>query len=245
MASHALDSAPPMVLVRTTLPPCPMPPNSERCPIKTARLVLRPLVDADLDLLHRLRSQPEAMTGTMRGVPDASIDETRKAFEFFLPPHDAEQYLFGIFWQATGELIGEGGVHNMQSGSSGWPEIGYKLRREFWGRGVGTEFLAAFVGAWWRLPGREQVVRRVHRDSCGVPLEADEADEILDIEEQVYANTDWDNHGSQKVLEKTGFRKFTEWTEPETRVNRQGETSRLFGYCLARPAQRHCPGSMS
>ncbi|KXJ90722.1 GNAT domain-domain-containing protein [Microdochium bolleyi] len=238
MASTTPTPTPPMVLVRTTLPPRPMPPNSERAPIKTARLVLRPLVDADLDGMHRLRTQAEAMTGTMRGVPDTSIAETQKAMEFFLPPHDAEQFLFGIFWQATGELIGEGGVHNLESGSSGWPEIGYKLRKEFWGMGVGSEFLAALVEAWWRLPGREQVVRRVHRDSCvpAIPRSQQEG-EPVDVVEQVYANTDWDNYGSQKVLGKTGFRKFTEWTEPETRVNLQGQTSRLFGYCLARPDQ--------
>ncbi|KAH7029286.1 GNAT domain-containing protein [Microdochium trichocladiopsis] len=216
-----------MVLVRTSFPPCPLPPNAQRPPIKTKRLILRPIIESDLEGMHRLRTQPEAMTGTSRGVPDTSMDETRKAMEFFLPPNDGVQYLFGIFWQATGELIGEGGIHNLESGSSGWPEIGYKLRKEFWGQGVGTEFLRAFVASWWALPGREPIVRRVHRDSC--------TEEPVDVVEHVYANTDWDNIGSQKVMEKVGFVKFTEWTEPETRLNLQGQTSRLFGYRLARP----------
>lgn len=219
-----------------------MPPNDQRPQIKTERLLLRPLVESDLESMHKLRTQPEAMTGTMRGVPDTTMDETRKALDFFLPPHDGEQYLFGIFWQATGELIGEGGVHNLESGSSGWPEIGYKLRKEFWGQGVGTEFLMAFVTSWWSLPGREQIVRRVHRDSCvpvgsgsGSGFAESTAAAPADVVEQLYANTDWNNAGSQRVLEKAGFAKFTEWTEPETRVDRQGQTSRLFGYRLSRP----------
>ena len=52
----------------------------------------------------------------------------------------------------TGELIGEGGVHTLASADAGWPEIGYKFRREVWGRGYATEFLAALLAAWWALP---------------------------------------------------------------------------------------------
>lgn len=41
--------------------------------------------------------------------------------------------------------------------------------------------------------------------------------------------------GSQRVLEKLGFKKFLEWTEPDTQVHRLGEPIKLVGFRLPRP----------
>jgi RimJ/RimL family protein N-acetyltransferase len=72
------------------------------------------------------------MTGTSLGRPDRNIEETKAALNYFLPPYDTNTFLFGAFLLSNGELIGEGGVHSLASSSSGWPEIGYKFRKEFW-----------------------------------------------------------------------------------------------------------------
>ncbi|KAI9154908.1 hypothetical protein HJFPF1_07468 [Paramyrothecium foliicola] len=62
----------------------------------------------DLDALHVLRTQPEAMTGTSLGKPDGDIEETKAALGFFLTPNDTKAYLFGAFLLSNGELIGSG-----------------------------------------------------------------------------------------------------------------------------------------
>ncbi|KAI1207687.1 acyl-CoA N-acyltransferase [Annulohypoxylon truncatum] len=214
--------------VETTLPYVPLPPNSQRQPIKTKRLVIRPIQENDLQSYHELRSQPEAMTGTTRGTPDRNMDESRAAMSDFLSPKDNKRFLFGVFFTSTGELIGEGGVHNLESSSCGWPEIGYKFRKEFWRQGYATEFLKAFLEAWWSLP-RFHVKRLV----CSSSIHRTK-DSESDTTEQVYAYTDVNNVGSRKVLEKLGFAQFSEWTEPDTQEHRIGQPVMLVGYCLSK-----------
>ncbi|KAI0886705.1 acyl-CoA N-acyltransferase [Annulohypoxylon maeteangense] len=215
-------------LVATTLPCVPLPPNSQREPIRTKRLVIRPMQEDDLQSYHELRAQPEAMTGTARGRPDRDIDESRSAMSDFLSPKDDKMFLYGVFLASTGELIGEGGVHNLESSSCGWPEIGYKFRKEFWGQGYATEFLGAFLQAWWSLP-RSHVKRRVCSSSVSRTKDSES-----EATEQVYANADVNNIGSRKVLEKLGFIQFSEWTEPDTQEHRIGQPLTLVGYCLSK-----------
>jgi RimJ/RimL family protein N-acetyltransferase len=216
------------ITVKTTLPSTPLPPNSERQPIKTERLLVRPLQQDDLKALHILRTQPEAMTGTSLGRPDRNIEETQAALDFFLPPTDVEAFLFGAFLASTGELIGEGGLHTMESSMCGWPEMGYKFKKEYWGQGYATEMLRAVLEAWWSLP-RCNVEMKVH------PLTADETGTGTGVvEEHVFANTEADNPKSQNVLRKLGFNRFLEWTEPDTQEHRLGQPVVLVGFKLSR-----------
>ncbi|KAI1411955.1 acyl-CoA N-acyltransferase [Hypoxylon sp. FL1857] len=214
-------------VVETTLPCVPLPPNSQREPIRTKRLVIRPMREDDLEAYHELRSQPEAMTGTSLGRPDRNIDESRSALQDFLSPRDSKMFLFGVFLASTGQLIGEGGVHTLVSSSCGWPEIGYKFRKEAWGQGYATEFLRALLEAWWKLP-RTHVTLRVSSPSIDSKGEGEAT-------EQIHADADVDNIGSRKVLEKLGFIQFSEWTEPDTQEHRLGQPVTLVGYRLSKP----------
>ncbi|KAH9906019.1 acetyltransferase domain-containing protein [Xylariomycetidae sp. FL2044] len=220
----AFENSPHWVPVKTTSPLRPLPPNSKREPIKTERLLIRPLVLDDLSEFHALRTQPEAMTGTRLGRPDRDIAESRSALDSFLPANEQQSFLFGVFLMSTGALIGEGGVHTLESEGCGWPEIGYKFRREHWGNGYATEFLKGFIRAWWALP-RTTVELRVH------PAFKCKGGEVA---QHVYANADVQNIASHKVLEKVGFVRFSEWTEPDTQEHRLGEPVTLVGYSLAR-----------
>ncbi|KAK8050121.1 GNAT domain-containing protein [Apiospora phragmitis] len=260
------------VLVRTTLPSRPLPANDTRPHHRTARLLVRPLRQSDLAGLHALRTQPEAMTGTRLGRPDRDLAETQVELDFFRhgvrggsgePP-----YLWGAFLSppqqqqrsattSTGDeeegeeevelLIGEGGVHTLATdavAASGWPEIGYKFRREYWGQGYATEFVEAVLGAWWGLP-RSTVEIRVNRRAVAaamsaaandsVPEDGGE-DDVIEATEQMYANAEPSNAGSCRVLEKLGFRRYHEWTEPDTQEHRVGKPLDLAGYLLAKSA---------
>jgi hypothetical protein len=56
------DDAPKQnVVVKTTRPVFPFPPNEDREPIYTERLIIRPYVPEDLGDLRALRTQPEVM----------------------------------------------------------------------------------------------------------------------------------------------------------------------------------------
>ncbi|ORY60874.1 GNAT domain-containing protein [Pseudomassariella vexata] len=175
------------------------------------------------------------MTGTCLGRPDRSLSETQKTLAFFTNSF-AGHFLFGAFLLSTGELIGEGGMHTLNSEMAGWPEVGYKFMKEYWGRGYATEFLGAVLGAWWGLnrQGTEVDVYVLTMDGKVTKAGAEIGAGNM-VTEKVYANTEIDNVASQKVLEKLGFVKFIEWTEPDTQEHRLGEPVTLVGFILSRP----------
>ncbi|KAK8125959.1 GNAT domain-containing protein [Apiospora kogelbergensis] len=249
---HGLDDG--TVLISTTFPRLPLPANDARSHIHTARLLVRPLQQSDLAGLHALRSQPEAMTGTRLGRPDQDLAETQTELDFFLGRSrkaegeeegcgNPSTYLWGAFLQSTGELIGEGGVHTLVSDDAvaGWPEIGYKFRKEHWGHGYATEFLDAvlggLVGAAAQCGDCEVTAAAAAAVADGDVSGVDGSDDVAAAAatEHVYANAEPSNVGSCRVLEKLGFRRFHAWTEPDTQLHRIGEPLHLAGYLLASP----------
>ncbi|KAL2263496.1 hypothetical protein VTK26DRAFT_6491 [Humicola hyalothermophila] len=240
------------VPVRTTLPRRPLPPSHSRPHVTTDRLILRPLVPEDLDAIHALRSQPEVMHWTRLGVPDRDRDETCKKMAAYLSPSPSpspspsqppppDSYNCAICLRATGQLIGVGGCHNWAS-SLGWPEIGYMLRSEHWGRGLGTEFVRGFVEGVWETLEREVVeglmvdARTVEGAQAGTGHdgvrngEEGEGDGkgktggegMAVVREQLIAITAEGNGKSQAVLQKSGFEWFLT-LRAEDRVKGDGD----------------------
>ena len=182
--------------------------------IVTQRLIIRPLLLSDLQAFYTIRSQPEAMAHSGRGRPDANIEETKDKLQRLQLPYENRHVYFGIFLKnsdgSEGNLIGDGGVHKMISETSGWPELGYKFKKDYWHLGYATEFVKGFLKFWFNLP-RQSVEIGVHPSTVdyfvqgegwsggGVPLPH---------RERVCAWTTKDNVASQNVLEKAGFEIF-------------------------------------
>lgn len=192
------------VSVRASLPTLPLPPNSKRPEITTRRLLLRPLQPNDLDALHVLRTQEDVMKWTTAGCIDENIEKTKSKLDPFLPPHDIVTANCAICLKDTGELIGIGGCH-LYPGSHGWPEIGYLLRQETWGQGLGTEFLSAWLRFWSELPRSERELRVQKEMVVGEGH----------VDEHLIAITEASNSASQRVLLKSGFQRFRDFTEAQ------------------------------
>lgn len=148
--------------------------------------------------------------GTSIGRVDLNKQETKEKLDLFLPPGDAETYEFAISLRETGELIGMGGSHRFAS-SVGWPEVGYMIKEEHWGKGYTTEFLRAWLKAWDGLP-REEVEVRVDPRSV-VSVEGKEGS----AREMCVAVTEEGNDKSQVVLRKCGFEYFMTWVVEEVK----------------------------
>ncbi|CAJ2499830.1 Uu.00g026830.m01.CDS01 [Anthostomella pinea] len=218
------------IKITTTLPTRPLPPNAQRAPILTPRLVIRPFAPTDLDGIHALRSQPEVMQWTSVGRPDRDRAETQAFMDRYLPPNEGRSYDFVMCDRATGRVLGTGGMHKMECLELGWPEVGYMFRKEAWGRGLATEFLTAWTEAWWALP-RSVVEVEVDADSVA-GLEAGPGTQLP---EMVSAMAESNNPGSIRVLEKAGFRSFKTWKEPDSRPGFENLDVELIGFALQRP----------
>jgi RimJ/RimL family protein N-acetyltransferase len=102
--------------------------------VQTERLLLRRFGPGDLEALVELDSDPVVMfhiTGG-RATPREEIEQV------VLPA-----FIAGGYWaaeeQATGDFVGWFHLRPSDGHPSEEPELGYRLRREYWGRGYATE----------------------------------------------------------------------------------------------------------
>lgn len=195
------------VVVKTSLPALPLPLSVARPIVTTERLILRPLVPEDLEQIHDLRTQPEVMRWTKAGRIDLDLAESEAKLAAFLPPNDSKTHNCAICLKDGGKIIGLGGMHQI-SGEFGWPELGYMLRRECWGKGFATEFVRGFLRAWDALP-RSEVDLKVK--SLSVAGEGDV------VEERLVASIEEVNARSSNILNKCGFEKFLDWGNADWR----------------------------
>ena len=97
--------------------------------VDTERLVLRPITMDDVELLLDLDSDPEVMRYLTGGRPS-----TRAEVEIVVAGS------IGYRWiahdRATGDFVGWFGLYPSPDGDL---ELGYRLRRDAWGRGLATE----------------------------------------------------------------------------------------------------------
>lgn len=108
-------------------------------PLRTARLILRQWRPSDLEPFAQLNADPEVMrffpARLSRAESDALAERIRLRIE------EAGIGLFALESRESGEFLGFTGLNPMPEWSpgSGFLEIGWRLRREAWGRGYATE----------------------------------------------------------------------------------------------------------
>jgi len=119
--------------------------------LTTERLMLVPFTDDHLDGLNALNSDPEVMR-YISGRPETR-DETLAIIE-----RVKQRWIdFGYSWwslieKENGLIVGAGALQNLRREATASPdpacplEIGWRLRREYWGRGLATEAARAIAG---------------------------------------------------------------------------------------------------
>ncbi|MXP10721.1 GNAT family N-acetyltransferase [Pseudoblastomonas halimionae] len=103
--------------------------------LTTERLTLRPASKNDLDGFHAILSDPRA-TSYWSTPPHASVDQTQAWLASMLEIPDGEGEDFVIEYE--GRMIGKAGFFR-------FPEIGFILHPEAWGKGFAREALAAVL----------------------------------------------------------------------------------------------------
>ncbi|WP_156839637.1 GNAT family N-acetyltransferase [Novosphingobium aquimarinum] len=103
--------------------------------IRTERLLLRTAQADDLAGLHRVLSDPRA-TRFWSTPPHETLAVTRQWLDAMLSIPDGEGEDFVV--EAEGRVIGKAGFFR-------FPEIGFMLHPDMWGRGLMREALAAVI----------------------------------------------------------------------------------------------------
>ena len=104
--------------------------------LRSSRLLLRPLLESDVQALFELDSDPEVsrynLWETHQNLKDtlAYIAEARARLERW------EALEWGV--ELNGQLVGTVGLYSLDF-NKGLAEIGYSLGRTYWGKGIATE----------------------------------------------------------------------------------------------------------
>ncbi len=143
--------------------------------LETPRLVLRELVPGDLDVVVRIQQDPRVVRYLGRAT--LTVEQVKERLELVASGiREGTSVRWGLSLRDGGELAGTAGFWRWNQ-EHRWAEIGYDLAPERWGSGLMTEALG--------------VVLRYGFDAMGL--------------HRVEANTDPENKGSRRVLEKLGF----------------------------------------
>src|SRR5690349_24235223 len=111
--------------------------------LETERLVLRQFTAQDADLLIELDSDPAVMRFLTGGEPSMPDDVVRdQVIPGLLAAYDRWDGRFGLFAayeRGTDAFIGWFCLRPERSGPLDEVELGYRLRRDAWGKGYATE----------------------------------------------------------------------------------------------------------
>ena len=158
--------------------------------IRTVRLYIRDLIEADWQPMHQLRTNPRVYRFNHFG-PETEAES--RAWVVATMVHNNRQprlsHNCAILIQATGQVIGWIGFGKPSAGKEIYGEIsfGYALRPEFWGQGYMSEALQGMLAF------------------------------IFTTEEAstVYADCNVGNIGSARVMEKAGMRRVARYHNPD------------------------------
>jgi RimJ/RimL family protein N-acetyltransferase len=117
---------------------------------ETARLIVRHLAAEDVDALHAVYGDAEAMKWVGDGRP-LTREQCVKWIDVTEHNYAARGYgMSALVLRASGEVIGFCGL--VHPGGQETAELKYALRHEHWGQGLASEAAAAMIaygaGAW-------------------------------------------------------------------------------------------------
>lgn len=124
---------------------------------KTARLLIRPLSLDDVPVLTEILSDPKVMAYSVRGVCDEAA--TKKFVEWCLACYRTHGVgPWALIERRTSALIGFCGVGPERVDDVEEVNLGYRLARRYWGRGLATESARGALAYAFGTKGYESVV---------------------------------------------------------------------------------------
>jgi RimJ/RimL family protein N-acetyltransferase len=145
--------------------------------IRTDRLLLRRWCEGDLDAYARLCADPEVMR-YIGGGATLTRDESEAQVSGF--ERHWEELGFGLWAaeeRASGRLIGFVGLARLDDWVRGSheTEVGWRLERTFWGRGLATEGALASLRYGFKELGLERIISIIQPENVASRRVAEKA----------------------------------------------------------------------
>jgi len=165
--------------------------------LETERLVLRMFRESDTDAYAEMVSDPEVMR-FLGGQPVPRAEAWRNMALMLGHWHLRGYGMWAVAEKASGEMVGRVGCWNPE----GWPglEVGWTLRRRFWGRGYATEAARASARYAFESLGQERVISLIAPDNVNSIRVAERLGERPVGE--------WEVSGKQVVVHAVGREEF-------------------------------------
>src|SRR5437868_11868257 len=133
--------------------------------LETERLLLREHTEDDAEAFHELNKDPEVTRYTGDGGP-RTVEEMRAILRTH-PIADYARHGYGRWacvLKESGELIGFAGLKYLPE--LGEVDVGYRLRRNCWGRGLATEAARATLAYGFDRLKLERIIGLVDPDNA-------------------------------------------------------------------------------
>jgi RimJ/RimL family protein N-acetyltransferase len=132
--------------------------------LETERLTLRMLGESDFDAYAEMCADAEVMRYIGDGQPLTRPMAWRNLAMRVGHWHLRGYGLWAVQERSSGALAGRAGFWN----PDGWPgfELGWMLRRSFWGRGYATEAARAALGFAFTELAQSQVISLIHTENA-------------------------------------------------------------------------------
>src|SRR5260370_23110914 len=131
--------------------------------LKTCRLILRPFESGDVEAAFGWFGDPTVMRFTPTG-PDTSIEQTKARlanYQEHQTTHGFSKWI--ILDHRSGSAIGDAGL--LKLAEYGWIDLGFRLARPYWGKGLATEAASAWVRAAFDDFHIERLTALVHPEN--------------------------------------------------------------------------------
>ena len=154
--------------------------------IKTKRLILREFRESDLDSYSEMGADSEVMRYIREGKVLSRVESWRSMATIMGHWYLRGYGLWAVEEQQSGEMIGRIGCWKPE----GWIglEIGWMLRRDFWGKGFATEAGKASMDFAFTKLNQSHVISLIRPDNVASRKVAEKLGEKLEGETEIFGS---------------------------------------------------------